>query len=476
VLGGYFEDFTSEIGIWSAFVRYNQTLYGYPVPFYELTDYDPDYINVADLAFLIWKYITNNYPARTWAPDHPYIMNMAQEAFEVLEMAIDDAPATEFYENYFTVAGKTDEFFPLKDKLGWFCTASYLLGTELAVDLAEKIEEGAETWQPEQAYYMMYMTSEPYAYSIRSTFSALNAAEWFAEVARASPDVKEAIRQLPFGHTGQFSLVDTTEKTHYLFRHEQTDRLYRVRRDSLQGGKPIPKTAKDDLFLMNIRYWLGDWWMSGVLINLPLPEAERTAYRQSLVQEAWLYDDDKLADIRDAEREQEAAFLEFFGNRLVIHSNEKEYLAATAKLMTFTNDRNQKRDVQLTPEREAEIDKRRSGLSEFGLPPEYRRAKDIAIFYHSGVGQMIMQNVKADAIDLLTAPDPTVKQTKELYEFMVISMNPHLSRYLLDTYGTRNFHFPIVASRVDALRDIDFLWRFHSPEEFDPEFPMMGVL
>jgi len=240
-----------------------------------LTDYDPDYINVADLAFLIWKYITNNYPDRTWAPDHPYIMNMAQRAFEVLEMAIDDAPATEFYEKYFTVAGTTDEFFPLKDKLGWFCTASYLLGTELAVDLAQKIEEGAETWQPEQAYYMMYMTSEPYAYSIRSTFSALNAAEWFAEIARASPDVKETIRQLQFGHTGHFSLVDTTEKTHYLFRHEQTNRLYRVRRDSLQGGKPIPKTAKDDLFLMNIRYCLGDWWMSGVLINLPLPEAER---------------------------------------------------------------------------------------------------------------------------------------------------------------------------------------------------------
>lgn len=50
------------------------------------------------------------------------------------------------------------------------------------------------------------------------------------------------------------------------------------------------------------------------------------------------------------------------------------------------------------------------------------------------------------------------------------------ARYLLDTYGTRNFRYPITMSRVDAVRDAEFLWRFHSPDEFDAVYPKISLL
>ena len=477
MLGCYFEDFTSEIGIWSAFVRYNQSLYGYPLPFYDLTDYDTDYINEADLAFLIWKYITNFYPTRTWAPDHPYIMEMAQDAFLILEETIDDAPATAFYEDYLTVKA-TDDFFLLKEKLGWFSISSYLLGAELAPKLQDTIDENIMTYPPEHISKMIYMLSEPYTFSVRSSFSALNTAEWFAEVARCSPEVKDAIRQTQQGHTGNYQLVDDTNKIYYVFRHEQTDRLYRVRRDSLFGGKPLPGSAtKSDLMAMNLRKWHNDWWLSGILISVPINEDQRKAYQDKLVRDAWLYDDDKLASVREAEVGQERAFLACFGSPLAIFQNEKEYMAAADRLMEVSNQMNMKHDVVLPPGHEAKMQRRSEQFKEGNrLPPEFRKAKDVSMFYRSGVGSMIFTNVKADAIDILTASAPTEKQRKELFEFMAISMNPDLGRYLLDTYGTHNFRYPIEASRVNAVRDIEFLWRFYSPDEFGPIYPMVSLI
>ena len=54
----YFEDYIVEIGIWRTFIETNKELYGYCLPFYDLSEYDETYINVEDIAFLIWHYVT----------------------------------------------------------------------------------------------------------------------------------------------------------------------------------------------------------------------------------------------------------------------------------------------------------------------------------------------------------------------------------------------------------------------------------
>ncbi len=478
MLGGYFEDFTSEIGIWSAFVQHNQTLYGYPLPFYDLVDYDTDYINEADLAFLIWKFTANTAEDLTCAPDHPYIMELAQAAFELLEDAIDNAPATVFYDTYLTVRA-TDNFFSLKEKLNWFGSQSYLLGTELGPKLlAAQLENGTKA-SPEYAGKLAYMTAEPYAFSVRSSFSALNAAEWFADVARCSPAVKDAIRQTQFVHMGNFDLVSEADKTYYQFRHLRTRRLYRVRRDSLHNGKPLAGETRKDMFMMSLRQWQTDWWLSGILAAIPATEAQRTKYEAEIVSQAWLYDEADLAKVREGEGEQEQAFLAFFGQPLVIFKNEKDYFTAMDALMKYSNDKRPKvmRDVVLPPDAQSRLDQKRDRLTgQQSLPTQFRKAADIGLFYRSGIGSMISPNVKTDAIDLLTAAAPTDKQRRELFEYIAVSMNPWLGRYLLDTYGTRNFRFPISLSRVDAVRDIEFFWRFYSPDEYGPVFPMTVLI
>jgi hypothetical protein len=480
MLGGYFEDFTNEIGIWSAFVRYNQSLYGYPLPFYDLTDYDTDYLNQPDLAFLVWKFMVNHFPDRNFAPDHPTIMEIADEAFIIMEDSIDKAPATDYYEKLFTVRAD-DNFFSLKEKLSWFGVSSYLLGTEMAPKLHKSLDEGAMMLGPENVSSVAYMLTEPYVFSARSSFSALNSAEWFAEVARCSPDVKEAIPKTQPGHMGRYLLVDDTDKTFYLFRHGQTDQLYRVRRDSLAGGKPLEASpGNKHLFTMNLRQWNGDWWLSGTLINSPATETQVREYHNTPVSEPWLYDDEKMALIRDIEAGQERAHMAFFGNRLVTFKDQKAYEAASKAFLEFSNNMNAKRDVvDLPDDHDARVQER---LEQFKKTEDYdpfsdfSKSKDVSLFYCSGVGTSILANIQANAIDILGAENPTQLEQQRLFEFIAVSANPVVGRYLLDTYGTKNFRFPFTSSRVDALRDIEFFWRFYSPNEYDTPYPSVSVL
>ena len=55
-LVSYFEDYINEIGIWRSYIDYNKELYGYFLPFYDLSDYDETDSNIEDSAFLIWHY------------------------------------------------------------------------------------------------------------------------------------------------------------------------------------------------------------------------------------------------------------------------------------------------------------------------------------------------------------------------------------------------------------------------------------
>jgi Protein of unknown function (DUF3843) len=54
MLVSYYEDYINDIGIWRAYTSYNEELFGYPLPFYKLDEYQTDYVNVEDIAFMIW--------------------------------------------------------------------------------------------------------------------------------------------------------------------------------------------------------------------------------------------------------------------------------------------------------------------------------------------------------------------------------------------------------------------------------------
>jgi Protein of unknown function (DUF3843) len=91
-LVSYFEDFINDIGIWRGYIDYNKELYGYFLPFYDLSDYDETYINIEDSAFLIWHYLVN-YTEEQYIinPDHDNIMALSDKLINHFENVIEQA-------------------------------------------------------------------------------------------------------------------------------------------------------------------------------------------------------------------------------------------------------------------------------------------------------------------------------------------------------------------------------------------------
>ena len=56
IAASYFEDFVNDIGLWSALVRKHEELFGWALPFYDLSDYDKDYLNPQDFEFFLRYY------------------------------------------------------------------------------------------------------------------------------------------------------------------------------------------------------------------------------------------------------------------------------------------------------------------------------------------------------------------------------------------------------------------------------------
>ena len=125
------EDLVNEIGIWKVFTNANQELYGYPLPFLDevaLENYEPGDLNFDDIQYLIWHFL-NAHIDSFFAPDSILLIDATEEVWKVLDKAWDDAPVSEYYDEYFTI-DENISFFDLKNKLTWFGMDSYPLHKE----------------------------------------------------------------------------------------------------------------------------------------------------------------------------------------------------------------------------------------------------------------------------------------------------------------------------------------------------------
>lgn len=115
-LVSYMEDFANEIGIWKAFVDTNKSLYGYYLPFYDLSNYSVEDINVEDIQFLIWHFITK-YTEEEYItdPNDTTILAVANQIYRYFDKVVEQCPTTNFYDKFFTLTDSVT-FLNLKQK------------------------------------------------------------------------------------------------------------------------------------------------------------------------------------------------------------------------------------------------------------------------------------------------------------------------------------------------------------------------
>lgn len=96
---GYIQDVVSDAGIWRSFVEANRKLYGWAVPFHDLSEEYVDYeLNREDIRFLVWYVLAMSYEEmRDIYPHDPRLLELADSWHEYLESVYEEVPVPESY-------------------------------------------------------------------------------------------------------------------------------------------------------------------------------------------------------------------------------------------------------------------------------------------------------------------------------------------------------------------------------------------
>jgi hypothetical protein len=468
VIVSYYEDFISEIGIWNAFIEHNKATIGEYIPFYTTKDYDREYINWQDIAYLIWHYTTKWYDEKVHSADYQPFVELGKEIFESLEEYIDDSPATEHYEKLFTIKPNSD-FFDFKTILNWFSTEGYMMGIEFGNNIKNQLESLSfkERLTPNFGV-LVYQYKEDFLYRKRSSFGALNACEWLALVCRCSADKKQEIRELPERHSKHFVYEGQESKDFFKFRHYVTEREYLVFKDSFQ--KSVAKIKLGDICEMHLVKWDNKWWLSGAMIAYSQNSSERNLkeVKMKQIENQWILDEKALAVNREMAVDLENAFIQLYGSRLKLCSSVEE-------MQTILNDisrQNAKNKGTLNEFIDRENDRSASieDTIATSLKKEFGKNTDLAVFYLKDQGTQMMVGAK-ETINALKAKTLSPEDSVELFISLSNGYAPQVAQYFLENYPTKNVKIPY-SSQIDALKSMPYFWRFNSPEEFDKVYPL----
>lgn len=139
-LTDYMQDISADAGIWRSFIVANRKLYGFTVPFYEISkDYIDFELNREDVRFLVWYVISMLWDEkRLLNPRDPNLIEFSDFCFSVLDSKYEEAPIV----HNFNIAAGLDFKDPEdKDKIfslgNWLFLHSYLMTPAFALTLKE---------------------------------------------------------------------------------------------------------------------------------------------------------------------------------------------------------------------------------------------------------------------------------------------------------------------------------------------------
>lgn len=89
----YYQDAIAQTGGWKAFTAHFGKLYGHPLPFYACNGYIDDEINRDDVCFLLWKNLSDTYPAfRFQNPHEEALLTLAGQLYDRMDALFEEAP------------------------------------------------------------------------------------------------------------------------------------------------------------------------------------------------------------------------------------------------------------------------------------------------------------------------------------------------------------------------------------------------
>jgi hypothetical protein len=470
-LAFYLEDYVVEAGIFSSFIAHNQEKLGKALPFYDLTDYDADYINWQDISFLCWIFAEYQVSGKFIAPDQPAFLDMGYRIFDCMQDCMDDLDGTDYYDELFAIPDDID-FFELKYRLKYFGTITYLqglLGYKKYNEEANKIVENKEYARKLDASSLskiLYAMEDDYFMYLRTQFSALDSIEWFAKAVRCSDAMRQRILGVSGRLTGEYLYVESTEK-HYHLQHLHTKRSFLVNKTSVTLHE---NASKNRLIYTSLVPWGDEWWVSGVVTDSDCSDLElaNTISRTSNFTSKF-YDKESLDSIYVSHKEMEVSFLAFFGTRLVYCDNKRDF---QYKMDSFYQYQRMEKSGGLDADFEERVRKYKEEKGLDTLPGLRDTGNQLAMYFNPITGIEVVDNLPKLIQQMKSEIALTPKEKADVFQGLFFdNSSSEITNYLLDTYPTKEVSYPFPLSKLDVLKDKEFWLRYYNPIYFNIKTP-----
>lgn len=143
-LTDYLQDIVADAGVWRSFIVANRELYGFTLPFYEVSDSYIDFeLNKEDVRFLVWYVIAMLWEEkRLLFPLDMDLLELADKCHEILDICYEDAPVPDHFNISRGLEFKEPEDRPQIYSLGnWLFLHSYLMTPAFALSMREMASE-----------------------------------------------------------------------------------------------------------------------------------------------------------------------------------------------------------------------------------------------------------------------------------------------------------------------------------------------
>ena len=457
-LTSYFEDLISETNIWNSFVKYHTELYNKQLPFYNLTEYYNEEINLQDVSFLIWYFLNTVQQEEFIAPHNDLITEIAKKVMDVFEAAWEYAPENEHLKSFYTIDENETDFYIARNLIDNILFKTYLFYPDATLDLIDEELEIIERNKDEENIINYLNENRDFTlHKIYTRLLCLKGKDWVSKILGVDHQLNKDFTTVSKKIRGYFLYKGQDEKDVFI-EHIASSKTFKLTKKSFDNFESLKDV--DTILFMGIAKWRNEWWFSGVYFqtkfnaDLVLDEKNSMESRRAVN-----FLDHQEKDMEDILEKQFNAFKEFNNDSQVAFVESDKIDAYVKKYTEYFNE-----TLNLSKKEIKKAKQRVKKDGYFGAENESIDFSEVAesalVFFNpkSGVEIALAVNSAFPAIN-----NPFFNKDESEDHIMRLLMTEEISTelvmYCIDNFNSELPFFKEKEGKI-FLADIDFLLRF----------------
>lgn len=458
-LTSYFEDVISESNIWKAFTTKHLELYNKFVIFQNPDDYFENEINLDDIHFLIWYFVSLKNENSLISPYSPYIIDIVENIYDVFDEKYDYAPENEMLKNWYTLDPNETDYYKVRYFIEKTFFNNYLLDLDVSKRFNDELNNASSSRNDINLENALYAYKDKFLLETKSKLLALGANEWAALVLGKEHKLYNDLLNISKKIYGNFLFKNKIDNKYIYIEHIASGRKFDLLKFSFDDYQLL---KNDDILKIGIVKWQNEWWFSGVSSISPF-DADTILDEKNSVesrhQVAFLEDAEK---VKSHLQEQSNAFLKFNNNLPVAFLKKEEISAFVNDFYSYYN-----KSLKLSTKQITDSDKRakKDGLLSEQKSNEIQFDEDFetAILYFNPNAGIEFYFEICGVLDFKSNP----------YFDKNSFLNENLGLLVNDFYSTEfvNYCYGINKDKLNYLKlfsenELDFLNRFFKKNNY----------